>query len=241
VNVEATLAMADECREAGVARWVHVSTALTYGPSSLPVEANGRLWTDAPGSYIRSRVECLLGVRERVAGGLPAVVVSPTIVYGPDAPRHPNRITSHLRRLLRTGLSVAVAGGRARRNLVYVDDVVDGLLLAEERAAVGQELVLGGEDVTPADLDALAWSLAGRRPRARLSLPGALARGAARALDLARGYHRDAGYAEAVATLAREWRFTSRAAERALGYRWRPVADGLRRTLDFVGGAERRP
>ncbi len=238
LNVEATLALADECRTAGVGRWLHVSSTVAYGPSSTPVEANGHLWTDAPNSYARSRAECLRGVRARVAEGLPAVVVAPTIVFGPDEPAHPNRITSHLRRLLRTGVSVVVAAGRPKRNLVYVDDVVHGILLAERRGAVGQELVLGGEDLAPAELDTLAWSLARRRPRARVSVPAALARGAARVLDAARGYHADAGYAAAVAMLGLEWRFTSRAAEAALGYRWRTVTDGLRRTLDFLGGAK---
>lgn len=238
VNVEATLALADACREAGVGRWLHVSSALAYGASSTPVEANGHLWTDAPSSYVRSRAACLLGVRERIAQGLPAVVVSPTIVFGPDSPSHPNRLTSHVRRLLRTGLSVSVGGGRARRNLVYVDDVVEGILLAERRAEVGQEVVLGGEDVSQAEFDALAWSLAGRRWRARLPVPSALAAAAARALDALRGYPRDSGYSEAVRNLALEWRFMSQAAERTLGYHWRPVADGLRRTLEFLGGAE---
>jgi nucleoside-diphosphate-sugar epimerase len=162
------------------------------------------------------------------------VSLFPAIVFGPDAPGHPNRVTAHLRTLLRTGLDVVVAGGTQRRSLVYVEDVVQGLLLAETRARPGAELILGGDDVAPRELNRLALAMAGRPVRARLSVPLPLARAAAALADFSRGHSRRSGYASALSLLTREWCFSSRSAQREVGYSWRPLRTGLERTLRFI-------
>lgn len=122
-------------------RFVHVSTALIHGPSGgggVPL-----------GTYAETKARAAREVRRLAAEGLPAVTVCPTIVFGPDHPSHPNRVTSEIRRLLRQRVVRVVAGGRQARNLVHVDDVVRGLLAAELRGTVGEEYLLGGEEVAP--------------------------------------------------------------------------------------------
>ncbi len=78
--------------------------------------------------------------------GVAASVVQPTAVYGPYGPSWTMRVLQDLT----SGRVVLVDGGVGHANPVYVDDVVQALLLAATRdAAVGEAfLVSGGETVT---------------------------------------------------------------------------------------------
>jgi dihydroflavonol-4-reductase len=52
-------------------------------------------------------------------------------------------------------------------NLVYVDDVADGILLAHDKGSVGESYVLGGEIATMRDLVEKTAAIAGRKPPKR--------------------------------------------------------------------------
>jgi dihydroflavonol-4-reductase len=230
-NVRATAELARRSLEAGVGRFIQVSTVLAHGPSDVPSE-------DAPlGAYAESKARADREVRRLAAEGLPAVIVRPAIVFGPDHPSHPNRVTSEIRRLLRQRVIRVVAGGRQARNLVYVEDVVRGLLAADAArhcGAMGEEYVLGGEEIAPRDFGRLVLSLAGLRPAATLSLPAGPALALARTADRLRGSDTGSGYAIAVQVLLHEWRFSSDRAARDLEYRPLSVAEGLARTIEWL-------
>lgn len=223
VNVRATAELARRSLEAGVGRFVHVSTALIHG---------------AFGAYADSKARAVEEIRR--LEGLQAVIVCPTIVYGPDDPSHPNRITSEIRRLLRQRIVLVLAGGRQARNLVYVDDVVRGLLAAERLGIVGEEYVLGGEEIAPRDFGRLVLSLAGLRPLATLSLPVGPALAAARIADQLKRSDPGSGYTTAVQVLLREWRFRSERARRDLEYHPLPLAEGLSLTIEWLRAANGR-
>ena len=226
VNVRATAELARRSLDAGVGRFVHVSTLLVHGPSG-----GGNV---PPGTYADSKARAAGEVLRCAAAGLPAVVVTPAIVFGPDHPSHPNRITSEIRRLLRQRVVRVVAGGRQVRNLVYVDDVVRGLLAAERLGAAGEEYRLGGEDIAPRDFGQLVLSIAGLRPLATLSLPAGPALALARLVDRWRRSDPGNGYTIAARVLLSEWRFDSARAERDLEYRPLPLSEGLARTIDWL-------
>jgi len=230
VNVRATAELARRSLEAGVGRFVQVSTLLARGPSGSPLGEPG-----VPlGAYADSKARAAREIRRLAAEGLPAVLVSPAIVFGPDHPSHPNRVTSEIRHLLRRRIIRVVAGGRQARNLVYVDDVVHGLLAAERRGTVGEEYLLGGADIAPRDFSRLVLALAGLRPRATLSLPEPLAFALARLVDRWRKADAGSGYTVAVRVLLSEWRAGFERAEQDLEYRPLPLAEGLARTIDWL-------
>lgn len=228
VNVRGTAELARRSLEAGVGRFVQVSTALVHGPSDGPSGGTPL------GAYAESKARADGEIRRLAAKGLPAVIVCPAIVFGPDHPSHSNRITSEIRRLLRQRVIRVVAGGRQVRNLVYVDDVVRGLLAADAAEAVGEEYVLGGEEIAPRDFGRMVLALAGLRPAATLSLPAGPALALARIADQLRGSDTGSGYAMAVQILLREWRFSSDRAARDLEYRSLSVAEGLARTIEWL-------
>jgi nucleoside-diphosphate-sugar epimerase len=234
VNVQATLALARRAGEAGTARFVHVATALIYGPSDSGGVRTEQDPLDGSSLYVRSKAEAVRGLRALAREGLPAVTVCPSIVFGPDHPSHPNRVTSEIRRLLNGGPRISIGDGRQVRNLVFVDDVIRGVLAAEERGVVWEEYLLGGAEISPREFSARVLALAPARRRVALSLPAGVASRAAGLVDRLRGHDAGAGYAASVETLLREWRFSSGKARRDLGYQPLSLMEGLSRTIEWL-------
>jgi dihydroflavonol-4-reductase len=252
VNVTACRDLARSCLERGTGRFVLVSAAHLHGPSALE-SAHWSLGGPAlvgreqaiPGTtvepllgcYERSRRAGLLEVRRLVEEGLDAIALCPAIIFGPDHPSHPNRVTEELRRILnaRRPIDVLIAGGTARRDLVYLDDVVAATLAAERLAPAGAELVLSGEAISHCELIERVLALAGRRSsRLRLSIPAPAALAVARAADRLQRNDPGCGHAAAVIRLLSEWRFESSRARELLGYRPTPFQEGLAKTLRWL-------
>ena len=99
---------------------------------------------------------------------------------------------------------------------------------------MGEEYLLGGEEVSQHELSRQVLALAGKREGVALSLPAGLARAAARLGDRLRGHEAGAGYGIAVETLLREWRFSSAKALRDLEYRPLSWTEGLARTFETL-------
>ncbi len=104
---------------------------------------------------------------ERMAGdGLPVVIVSPSTPIGPRdvKPTPTGRI---IVQAANGGMPAFVDTGL---NLVHVDDVANGHLLALDKGRSGETYILGGEDVRLRDMLAVICPLAGRKAP-RLQLP----------------------------------------------------------------------
>ncbi|HLX08265.1 MAG TPA: NAD-dependent epimerase/dehydratase family protein [Thermoanaerobaculia bacterium] len=256
VNATACRDLARGCLERGIGRFVLVTSAHLFGPSAPGTPCRevdglalavgeetlpGAAGEPALGWYERSRRAGLLEVRRLAAAGLDTVVLCPTIIFGPDHPAHPNRVTGEIRRFVcgRPPAAVLIGGGTARRDLVYVDDVVGAVLAAERLAPPGAELVLGGEAISHRELLERSLALAGRRPsRLRLSIPAPAALAAARAADRLLRHDPGCGHTAAVVRLLHEWRFDSGRARQLLGYRPLPLAEGLARTVRWLRGRD---
>lgn len=242
VNVTATVDLARRAGEAGVSRFVNVASAMVYGPSdgAMRTEADGIVPERTLGAYARSRAVAALALGPlAVDQGLPAVTVCPAVVFGPDHPSHPNRVTDEIRRLLRRRRALLIDGGRMPRNLVYLDDVVRGLLAAERRGQPGEAYILGGEEVAHREIAELVFAQAGIRGRL-LSMPIGMAHAMTFLADLLRRSDPGCGYATGLRILLRAWRFDSGKARRDLGYEARPFVEGLARTIDWLQGREER-
>jgi dihydroflavonol-4-reductase len=228
VNVEGTRNVIDACCSMGVRRLVHTSTAGTCGPvagRSATEEDEAPAWELAV-PYKRTKRDAERLVVDAATRGLDAVVVNPTTPIG-DGDVKPTP----------TGRMIAgVAGGRIRAylgttglNVVDVRDVAKGHALAYERGARGERYLLGGVNLSLADLFAAIADLA-HRPRPVIRIPYAAAAAAAKA-GLA---NRDE------VRLARlPMYFSSLKAQGMLGYCPGPVTPALaravRQALEFVG------
>lgn len=212
---------------AGVERVVYTSSVATLKPlDGRPAGESSRHSEDsAIGAYKRSKV-----VSERVVehmirhDGLPAVIVNPSTPIGPRdvKPTPTGRII------------VEAAAGRMPAfvdtglNLVHVDDVADGHLLALERGRIGESYVLGGEDVTLKDMLGAIAAIAGRRaPRVQLPrqplYPLAYAAEAVASVTGREPFLT----VDALRMAAYHMFFSSEKAKAELGYAARPYREGL--------------
>ena len=146
-NLAGAEALAGACLRHGVRRLVYLSSFSVYEPLASGEIVETSAWPACEQPYVlaKRRTETALLARVRT-GGLPVVILQPTVVYGPFC--KPWTITPA--RLMRTGRIVLPDGGEGLCNAVYVDDLVDAMLLAADaRGATGERfLVSGAQPVT---------------------------------------------------------------------------------------------
>jgi nucleoside-diphosphate-sugar epimerase len=128
VNVGGTTAMLALARRAGVRRFVHVSSNSPFGTNAHPGD---RFRNDEPYhpyyGYGASKMRAELAVFDAVDAGLDAVIVRPPWFYGPHQP--PRQTTFF--KMVRTGKFPIIGRGDQARSMVYVDNLVQGVLRAE--------------------------------------------------------------------------------------------------------------
>jgi dihydroflavonol-4-reductase len=169
-NVDGTVQIMQAAADAGVRRIVYTSSVATLGSTEdgCPSDENTPVsLTDMVGHYKRSKYLAESHVRRLVdEQGLPAVIVNPSTPIGPrDVKPTPtgrmivDAVTGRIPAYVDTGL-----------NLIHVDDVANGHLLAFERGAIGERYILGGHNMTLKEILAAVAALVGHAPP-RVRLP----------------------------------------------------------------------
>jgi dihydroflavonol-4-reductase len=173
VNVAGTGNVLDAAVDAGVSRVVYVSTANAFGNTRGRIvdETYVRPGGDYVSAYDETKHLAHLAATQRIAAGAPIVIVQPGVIYGPG---DHSEVGGQLDRAARGKLAF-VSFPDLGMNAVFVDDVVEGILLAHDRGRVGESYVIGGEITRMRDLVAAAARAAGRKPP-RLTMPTPLMR-----------------------------------------------------------------
>jgi dihydroflavonol-4-reductase len=177
-NVEGTRRLLEVAGNARVERVVYTSTVATIAVPShdagLPNEGTRASLDQMIGHYKRSKFLAELEAIKAAAAGVPVVIVNPTAPVGPGdwKPTPTGRIivdfmNGKMPAYVDTGL-----------NVVAVEDVAAGHLLAAENGRIGERYILGARNMTLKQiLDALATITGRPTPRVRLPHAVALAAG----------------------------------------------------------------
>ena len=232
-NRAGTQAVMNAARAAGVERIVYTSSVATLKPLDGGAADETRAATpeQAVGAYKRSKVVAERLVEAMAADGLPVVIVNPSTPIGPrDVKPTP------------TGqIVVEAANGKmpayveSGLNLVHVDDVAAGHLLALEKGRIGERYILGGQDVSLGAMLGEIARITGRKPPS-VVIPRAPLFPLAYANE---AWCRLTGKTDPFLTVdslkmaAHNMYFSSAKAEAELGYRARPYAEALRDAVDW--------
>jgi dihydroflavonol-4-reductase len=233
-NVEGTRNILEASRQAGVRRVVYTSSVATVGiprDGSPGNEDTPVGVADMVGHYKRSKFLAEQVVREAALGGLSVVIVNPSTPIGPgDVKPTP------------TGqLVLDAAAGRMPAyvdtglNVVHVDDVAAGHVLAFHRGRLGERYILGGQDLTLREILVEIAGLVGRKPPT-IRLPTGVVLPIA---YLAEAFARITGRpgritVEGVRMSRKRMFFSSEKAKRELGYVWRPPTEALRDAIAWL-------
>jgi dihydroflavonol-4-reductase len=230
-NVEGTRNILDAARRAGVRRIVYTSSVATVGipkDGSPGTEDTPVTVADMIGHYKRSKF-----LAEQVArdSGAPVVIVNPSTPIGPgDVKPTP------------TGQMVLdAAAGRMPAyvdtglNIVHVDDVAAGHLLAYHQGRPGERYILGGQDMTLREILVVIAQIVGRKPPS-IRLPTGVVLPIA---YIAEGIARVTGRpgritVEGVRMSRKRMFFSSDKARRELGYQWRPPTEALSDAITWL-------
>lgn len=229
VNVKGTRIVLEECLRAGVERVVHTSGAGAVGPAPARKAADesqlftaGRLGIAQANSKHEAEAEAM----RLAAHGLPVVCVNPTWVFGAGA--RPSSSAGIVRRFLLGQIPLYVPGGL---NVVDVEDVARGHLLADSNGVVGERYLLGGaRNFTWDRLFADLSRLSGVRPPP-LRLPAGPTVRALEALEAAGGPLPVS--VDAVKVAAQWWTYKTTKARRDLGWSSRPHEEALEATVEW--------
>ncbi len=176
-NVDGTRAMLEASKRAGVDRFVYTSTVgcIGFPPGGLGDEQTPVTLDQMQGPYKRSKFLAERVALEFAAAGFPVVIVNPTAPVGdhdfkptPTGKIIVDFVSGKMPAYLDTGL-----------NVVDVEDVAEGHLLACERGTAGERYILGAENMTLQQIFETLGPMVGRdAPRLRIPYAVAYAAGA---------------------------------------------------------------
>lgn len=153
VNTEGTLRLARLASEAGVRRFVFVSSIKVNGESTRPGAPFGAVAANPPlDPYGRSKWEAEQGLRQLAAEtGMEVVIVRPPLVYGPGVKANFRSLMKAVCRGVPLPLGCVTAN---RRSLVALDNLVDLLVACVDHPAAANQtfLVSDGEDLSTTEL-----------------------------------------------------------------------------------------
>ena len=233
-NVDGTISLLRAAGDAGVSRIVYTSSVAALGlttDGSPADEATPHGPKDHVGPYKLSKYEAEISVRRMAAKGLDVVIVNPSAPVGPgDIKPTPtgqlvlDAARGHMPAYVETGM-----------NIVHVDDVARGHLLALAYGQTGEGYILGGENLMLSEICRLIAQLAGRAPP-RVKLPITPLMPVASLLE---AWARVSGKQplmtrDMLAMARRRMFYTSAKAEQCLGYQPRPAGRAFEDALvDF--------
>jgi dihydroflavonol-4-reductase len=235
-NVEGTRELMEAALAAGVERIVYTSSVATLGlvaGGSADETTPSRL-DDMIGHYKRSKFLAEEIVRGMVAERhLPAVIVNPStpVGLGDVKPTPTGRLILEAAKgrmpgYVDTGL-----------NIVHVDDVAAGELLAAEHGQIGARYILGGENLALAEILAVVAEAAGRRPP-WFRVPHAIAFAAAVVDTAAARVTGRPPFAtpDSVRLARKKMYFSCAKATRELGYSPRPAREAIADAVSWFAG-----
>jgi len=235
VNVEGSLNVVRAAARCGVGRVVYTSSAAAVG------EPRGTIGTEATrhrGHYLTRYEQSKHHAEEAVLAeapqlGLDLVAVNPSSVQGPGRSGGTARILiGYLNGRLRWAVDTTLS-------IVFIDDCVEGHLLAESAGASGERYILNGAVLTVAEVVDVLGEITGVRRRVRY-LPAGMVMAAGHVAGLASrlSWRRQAPFcAEMARALLHGHRYDGSRAARELGLRYTGITEALGRTVAWLRDA----
>lgn len=180
INVEGTRNVMEACLQEGVSRVVHTSSVSAIGIPKFGSIADEKTAFDERSrevAYSDSKRIAEIVVQNAIGRGLNAVIVNPAQIIG--AGDHGMYMGSVVESFRQGKVRAVPVGGMC---VVDVDAVVLGQIAAAEKGRTGERYILGGENLSYAEIAEVLADITGRKPPRRI-LPSFILGPAAYAVD----------------------------------------------------------
>jgi len=150
INVEGAANIFEMALKHDLRRVVFTSTGGTLGPSDgihATTEGTSRK-IDYFNDYEQTKAQAENLALEMITKGLDVVIVNPTRVYGPGLISESNAMTKIIQQFNNGRWRLIPGDGSKMGNYVFVDDVVQGHLLALQKGRTGERYIIGGENIS---------------------------------------------------------------------------------------------
>jgi farnesol dehydrogenase len=236
VNVEGTRNVLVAAADAGVSKLVYTSTAGVIGPSrDRPMTENDPRITGFFNLYEQTKTEAEDVAQEFVRKGLDLTIVNPARVYGPGLDTGSNPVTKIVELYMKRKWYVIPAKGNDIGSYCHIDDVVDGHISAMEKGGMGERYIFGGVNATFNELIALIRKHSGVNKKL-YNLPLPMMKAVSHAMKT---WSTLTGTApmitpDWVRRYVYDWELDSSKAVRELGYKIRPLDNGIKNTVEWI-------
>ena len=236
VNIDGTLNILDAAKKQGVDRIVVTSTAGVIGPAvDGPVNEDTPRQVDFFTEYESTKYESELKIKEYAAAGMHVVIVNPTRVYGPGPLNVSNSVTKLVKQYIAGKWKFIPGDGLSTGNYVFVDDVINGHMLAMAHGRAGERYLLGGEDATYFDLFDTIAAVGGKKYKLYKRPLGIMLAFGKLQLFLAKNFGRQPMITPGwVRKYLYKWSVSSAKAEKELGYKITSLREGIEKTVDWL-------
>ncbi len=236
VNINGTLNILKAAKKAGVQKIVVTSTAGVIGPAiDGPVNEATPRQVDFFTDYESTKYESELKIKEYVLAGQHVVIVNPTRVYGPGPLNVSNSVTKLVKQYIEGKWKFIPGDGHSTGNYVFVDDVINGHVLAMANGRAGERYLLGGEDATYFELFDTIAVIGGKKYKLYKMPLGVMLAFARIQLFLADNFGRTPMITPGwVKKYNYKWKVSSAKATSELGYVPTSLNDGIQQTIDWI-------
>ncbi|MBN1820820.1 MAG: SDR family NAD(P)-dependent oxidoreductase [Prolixibacteraceae bacterium] len=237
INVEGTENILKSAVENKVEKVVVTSTAGIYGPSLTSIVNERKIreidfFNEYEGSktYAESRIKDYVNLY-----GLNVVIVSPTRVYGPFIFGEPSSTTLLINKFVNQGWRILPGTGKEIGNYAFMEDVVEGHILAMEKGKSGETYILGGENCSYNDFFKILRNVSGIK-RNMIKVPIWIQIFIARfQLFMAIWFGKEPAITPKwIAKGKYNWEVSSDKAVQDLSYKITPLNEGLKKTMTYI-------
>jgi nucleoside-diphosphate-sugar epimerase len=238
VNVSGTKNILEAAVNAGVHRLVFTSSAGVFGPScDWSLTEKDTCQSSFESDYDLSKHLAENHVKDYVRKGLHAIIVNPSRVFGPGPATYSNGVTRMIGQLMNKKLIAFPNLDNYCVNYSFIDDVVDGHIMAMEKGTPGESYILGGENITYSKFQSLFTKNSDSKNHI-LRIPLFMFKILAHMMEI---LDSNTEFSPSlVKRLAKNHMLSSEKAVTNLGYKITPFEKSLKKTIEYLNAGRRQ-
>jgi nucleoside-diphosphate-sugar epimerase len=237
LNVEGTKNVLDAAIKCGIKNVVFTSTGGVLGPSNgKPVKESdarfGKVFNEYEETKTQAEQLCKSYCNKY---DVRIVIVNPPRIYGPGIESESNAVTKLVQLYMKGKWKIIPGDGKRTGSYVYVDDVVNGHILAMEKGRSGERYILSGVNASYNDFFTTLAKITGKKVKLyKFPVPLMMIAGFG-----IMGYSKLTGKPPLltpkwIKKYLYDWSLSCEKAKRDLGYSYRSLEEGLKQTVDWV-------